>query len=267
MKNPSKESLEKLLRLIDELCACEENQWFKEALSSKFGGKNGFENFPAFLKHQKNQFKIKGRSFYAAIADEKLKKELVDDYIEMSWYQSVNNLNRFMLYVFYQMENLLNYYISISNAFEKIDTNKNYYIHKYPPKFTVIVYDSFFYKNEEKSIKDISIWSKLTFWMIDSNNKDWEKMNHRNINNLISTRNAISHRNSNSNNKYVDDTIDALKKSDFSSLSFYFNVLKKILETYNYVNPEVVKYDVKMERQKVTGPKQVGFIEPSKFSK
>lgn len=261
MENPSKASLEKLLHLIYELCTLEENKWFKDTLSSKFSSNTGFENFPSFIKHQKNQFRLKGKSFYLIISDPKLKKELIEDYMEMSWYQSINNLNRFMLFAFYQMENLLNYYISISNAFEKINANKNYYTHQYASNFTVLVYDGFFYKEEMKSIESINIWSKLTFWMIDSNNKEWEKLNHRNIGNLISIRNANSHRSSNSNNEYVENTIEILRKSDFSSLSFYINVLKGILESYKTVDPTVKIFENKMERQKLPGLKIVGKID------
>ncbi|WP_418637583.1 hypothetical protein [Winogradskyella sp.] len=267
MENPSKESLQKLLRLIGELCEIEENHWFKESLASMLSVNYEFENFPEFLKHQKNQFRLKGKSFYESIGDVKLKKELVGDYIEMSWYQSINNLDRFMLFAFYQMENLLNHYITISNAYEKIDKNKDYYTHQYKSNFIVLVYDSFFYNNKKKSIDKINIWAKLTFWMKDSDNVKWEQLNHRNISNLISVRNANSHRNSNSKNEYVVNTIETLKKLDISSLGFYYNVLRKVLESYKDVNPNVKVYEVSTSKTKLQGPKQVGYVDLSKIKK
>lgn len=240
MNNPSKANLEKLLNLIDEICAIEENRWFKESLSSKFSSENGFENFPAFLRYQKSQFRIKGRLFYKDIPDIKLKNELINDYIEMSWYQSINNLDRFMLFVFYQMENLINYYILISNAFEKIRVNKEYSTYEYSPKFIVNIKKDFYnHNNDEKSIEKIRVWSKLTFWMIDSKNYDWEEKNHRNLSNLITIRNSISHRSSNIKNEYIDRFIKNLKESSFSDLGYYINVLKKILESCKSVDSNV----------------------------
>ncbi len=266
MDNPNKESLEKLLHLIDELCQIEGNKWFEEKLKNKFSKGYNFENFPEFLKAQKLQFKIKGRSFYSSIKDKKLKKELIDDYIEMSWYQTVNDVSRFILFCFYQMENMLNSYISISNAYEKIKVNKDYYSYSYSEKFSFVPYDRFFYKkfknnvNEEykNPIEKIDIWSKITFWMIDAKLQDWEKENHWNISNMINIRNANSHRNSSIQNNKLGEEIKKLKSSDFSRLGFYINILRKIIESFKKIDPKVKKYDVVTKRPKLEGPKFSG---------
>ncbi len=253
MNNTSEQNLKKLLNLIDELCSIDENQWFKEALIKKYSKKSDFQDFPEFLKHQKKQFRLKARTFYSSINDKKLKKQLVDDYVEMMWNQSVNNVDRFMLFSFYQLENLLNYYLNISNAHNKIYSNKNYYTHSYNRSFTVVAYDGFFYKAQAKAFEKVNIWSKLTFWMIDSNSVEWESKNHFNISNLINIRNSNSHRNSKQINKDIRNTVQLLKVADFSYLGFYLNVLKYVLKSLDKVSPEVKKIEIKKDIPKLKG--------------
>ena len=270
MSNPKLESLDKLLDFIDDLCKKEENKWFKEKLIEKFSTSTGFENFPSFLKYQKKQFRIKGRHFYANVKDEKLKQELINDYVEMAWYQSINNMNRFVLFAFYQMENLLNYYVILSNGLEKINANKDYFTISYDDKFNIDCLNGFFsydrYKNEytPKPIEKINIWSKLTFWVLDSDSKEWEKFNHSNISNMINIRNANSHRSSNTNNDSTNKTIEYLNKSDFSSLGFYINILKRIVDSFEKVDPKVKIYEIKIERKKLAGLTVKGNIDLSK---
>ncbi len=270
MNNPKVESLEKLLDLIDKLCIQEENQWFKEKLVEKFSKSPGFENFPEFLKYQKKQFKIKGRYFYEKIKDEKLKLELINDFIEMSWYQSINNVNRFALSTYCQMENLLNFYSIKSNAFEKIFANKNYYTIKYTDKFTVESLKSYFYypydKNTFKSIEKVNIWAKITYWVLDSKIKmtDWEKDYHSSTSNLINIRNITTHRSSISKNDSTKNTIAYLKKADLSSLGFYINILKEIVGTLKDIDPTVKIHDINLEKPKIKAPKIVGKIDLDK---
>lgn len=232
MKEVKKENLEQLLDFIEEICNKDEFQWFKISLLNNLSTDNGFENFPEFIKYQKKQFKLKANIFYKNITDSKLKNQLVNDYIEMSWYQSINRTERFLLFVFYQVENLLNYYIKKSNAHIKIKSNRSKYFIEYSKSFKVDSYKSFInYKGENISINKINIWAKITYWVIDSNSIVWEKSNHSTISNLINVRNNQSHRNSQNENKNVDNILLFHKKADFSSLGFYIQVIKKIYET------------------------------------
>lgn len=258
MTKYSKESLEKLLDLIDEICKDEENLWFKEKL-----GKNNISDFPSYFKLLKKQYKIKGENFYKKIEKGKLRNQLISDFSEMMWFQNINNINRFLLFLFYQYENMINFYCIKSNAYDKIESNKNYFIHQFNPTFTVICVDSFFKNEIRNPIEKVNIWAKTIFWILDSKNIDWEKNNHNNISNLIQTRNQNSHRNTFSNGMENLTAIEMLVKSDFSSLSFYINILKKLIETINTINPNEKINDNKTlsELPKLKGLKILGTID------
>lgn len=247
MDNPTKENLTKLLSLIERISQIEENKWFKDELHRKLS--INF-SFPEYFKAQKLQYKVKAKNFYKSIDNLKLKNELVDDYIEMSWYQSVNNIDRFLLFAYYQMENLINYYCKISNVYEKLKLNKDYYTHSYSEKFQIVTYNSFYYKERQSPLSKVSIWAKLTYWMYDSKSFDWERKNHLNISNLINIRNKNSHRNSDKVNKDIETLIEILKKSDISILSFYIGILKFILKSYDRIDPEPKKINYNLNRKK-----------------
>jgi len=231
MSNTSKESLEKLLVFISDICEHDENSWFKKALIQKLTTDNGFENFPGFVKYQKKQFKLKANIFYSDITDLKLKKQLINDYIEMCWYQSLNRIDRFLLYAFYQIENLLNYYARTTNAHQNIKGEPDKYNHEYAPKFIVKSSKGFFSDKGVISIEKVNIWAKITYWMIETGSISWEKSNHFAISNLINVRNSESHRDSRKNSDNVESVLLFHKKADFSALGFYINVIKKIAET------------------------------------
>lgn len=247
MDKPTKENLTKLLKLIEIISKNEENKWFLNELSNRL---NTNLSFPEYFKLQKSQYRVKGKNFYKSIKNKKLKIELVNDYIEMSWYQSVNNIDRFLLFAYYQMENLINYYCKISNVYEKLKLNKDYYTHSYSDNFQIVTYDSFYYNDKQKPLSKVSIWAKLTYWMYDSESIDWEKKNHINFSNLINIRNKNSHRSSEILNKDLESLIKILKKSDISILSFYTSILKFILKSYDRINPEPQKINYNLNRNK-----------------
>lgn len=235
--NYNKESLSKLLLLIDEIGAKPENSWFKEVLTQKFGGASGssFDDFPTFLMHLKKNYKLKATEFYKNIHDKKLKKELVKDNVEMQWYQATHDVERFLLFTFYQVENLLNYYCIKADAYDKIEKDKNRYQHSFG--FTVICYDNFFNKNSGSTIpieKVNPIYAKIAFWLVNSTRTGWYKSysNSYNMSDLIKTRNLISHRSSTSEpDANILKRIESLRRKDFSSLSFYINILKEIVKS------------------------------------
>jgi hypothetical protein len=236
MAKYSKESLEKLLLLIDEICNEKENFWFKNELDSKFGNSTGFENFPAFLIHQKKQYKLKGRRFYYSIKNSTLRTQLQNDYSEMLWNQGINNINKFLLFAFYQMENMLNYFCEEIKAHEKIQLNKEKYKILYSDKFIVNCHESFFRFDKKVDVEKINIWSKITFWTIETNNIDWEKSFHQSLSNLVQIRNENSHRHSLLENEKNTSTIENLKISDFSLLGYYVTILKKIKDSIKKEN-------------------------------
>jgi hypothetical protein len=267
MDNPTKENLIKLLDLIEKLSQKEEHKWFKDELSNKFSEKSNIDSFPEYFKAQRLQYKIKAKNFYSTINDKKLKLELINDYVEMSWHQSVNNIDRFLLFVFYQMENLINYYCKISNAFEKLELNKDYYTYSFNEKFNIITYDSFYFRGNQKPLAKINIWAKLTYWMHDSDSIEWESKNHFNLSNLINIRNKNSHRNSEIKNEDMLSLIESIKKSDITAFSFYVNILKQILKSFEKVNPKLRKLEIKPTKQKLKGLSVKGKIDLAKYNR
>ena len=232
MAKYNKENLEKLLKLIKEISSDPDNLWFKKKLSKDLNKDFGFENFPEFVKFQKKTFRIKGNNFYSQIKNNQIKNDLLKDYIEMCWYQSMNNMNRFMLFTFYQMENLLNFYCTNENCYEKLEKSPKEYIIDYGNNFIINCHKSFIkYDSKRIDIEKVTIWAKIVFWAIDSKLIHWEKQNHTSFSNLINIRNIESHRNSLNQNLRAEKTIQLLKTSDFSSLGFYIGILKKIKTT------------------------------------
>lgn len=258
-----RESLEKLLLLLEEICNDEENLWFKNRLHEQFSEIG--DNFPSYFRHLKKQYKIKANTFYKDIPDNNLKVKLTQDYVEMSWYLGINDVNRFCLFTYYQIENLLNYYITESNAFEKIKTNKNYFIKQFNEKFTVVCFDKFFQNETNQSLDKINIWAKIVYWALDSNSEDWENQNHSNISNLVNIRNTNSHRNSTQGpNEKNEETLKYLARSDYSNFGFYANILKKIRDSLNKISTKVELKRSGTVVEKPKGPTIVGNIDLSK---
>ncbi len=263
MTKYSKESLEKLLILIREICADDANEWFKNLLYTPSNDESQRNDFASILRHIKRQHKVKANTFYDKIVDKKLKAQLVSDYIEMLWYQNLNNIERFMIFVFYQMENLLNHYCKVNDCYKTIQSDKSSFRIEFNPKFIVSCHNSFFDERGEKSIEKVSIWAKLVFWTIHSNNVQWESTNHQNFQNLINIRNQNSHRYSALDYAYNLTTITTLTKADFSSLGFYTALLKKISESFINDSPQI-----RVNQPTATArPKVVGFMDLSTIKK
>ncbi|MEP6262745.1 MAG: hypothetical protein ABJ092_14310 [Gillisia sp.] len=154
----------------------------------------------------------------------------------MQWYQTTHDVERFLLFTFYQMENLLNYYCTSNNAFDKIKANPTKYDHSYSDKFIVSCSRNF---AGAKNIEKVnSIWAKFTFWLIESNKIKWyTPQRSSNVWDLVNIRNKISHRSSQSlPSPNVEEQIEKLHKEDFSRLGFYIGVLKEIRDSLNEID-------------------------------
>lgn len=261
------DSLTKLLLLIEEICDDPANSWFREELAQKIGvaAEPSFKDFPTFLKHLKKNYKIKAKEFYRNIHNKKLKNELIKDNVEMQWYQATHNVERFLLYTFYQIENLLNYYCIETNSFEKIEKNKNHYQHSFGSNFTVICYDNFFSKKtgDPHPIEKVnSVYAKITYWLKHSNRVAWYSSSSYNMSNLIKVRNKNSHRSSSSQpDENILKTLDILKKQDFSSLSFYINIVKEIVKSIDELGDNTVPIQPVEMASSSKGPKILGKID------
>lgn len=270
-----KESLEKLLILIEEICKEPQNDWFKIDLQKSLE-LNAFDSdFGSYFKLLRKQFKLKANIFYEKVPDKVLKVQLIEDFVKMYWYQVNNEVPQLFVYAFYQMENMLNFYIRKSNAYEKIKINKNFYAHSFNDKFNVICYNSFFFKNNagdsEKEINKISIWPKIIYWIYDTRKIDFLTSNNSNFSNLVNIRNLSNHKDSHNKSPnrqdYTKPAVEYIKNSDFSSFGFYTNLLKEMASSLISINTLV---EVKpFEHTSSKGPelKIVGFVDPKTFKK
>ena len=233
-----KESLEKLLLLIDELFNEPENNWFKEELSKMTESptltldKNEL-CFDSFVRLQRKMFRLKANEFYKNLTDADLQKELIKDYQEMLWFKMLNQIDRYYLFIYYQMENMLNFFILKNDAFNRIKSDPGSYQLKFTEGFIVKCYSYFFNKdgkaNEINKIN--SVWAKLVFWSLEANEDRWIIDKKQTLDNIINVRNLLSHKNSSQQNSFVKNQIELWKKGDDSLLSFPISVLNKLKRT------------------------------------
>lgn len=199
MPKYSKESLEKLLVLIDEICKEEENLWFKENLTKNKTTlisatelnvlHQDLRRTKSFLKYIDGQLWRDGFSFYKRIKDVDLKITLTSDFKEMKIAENENNILEFVRRLILQIENIMNFLIIKFDAYQTIKDNSELYINARTNLLTG-PYSFFLENGDKKPIKSISIASKLN-WV-----KIYFNINYTfNIwNELIFIRNKASHR-------------------------------------------------------------------------
>lgn len=162
----SKESLEKLLLLIDEICNEEENLWFKDNIGKIISRNNDGSIFKEnFLDIKRDTSKIINfldinppcSVDYSFITHRLLRIRLELDNLRMENVRydlkekdEMKRLYDFCINAFYQIENLINYYY-----FEKFPKIENLLSH------LENIPDSRFKRKEEKNIGDIAIYAKI----------------------------------------------------------------------------------------------------------
>jgi hypothetical protein len=127
MAKHKKENLEKLLKLVEEISSDSENLWFKEELSKRFQ-KNSNNNDDIFKNTEtiKKYLSISPQLSidYSFINHNILKNRLELDNLRMENIRidlkerdEIKRLYDYIIYAFYQIENLINffYYIKFSN--------------------------------------------------------------------------------------------------------------------------------------------------------
>lgn len=238
----NKDQLLQLIEFVQEISSQPGNEWFLDELLNKtlINNKDYFgqddHSAGSFIKLQRQIFKNKAAEFYRGVKNQDLKNELVKDYVEMLWYRMVNVVDRYFLFLYYQAENMLNYYILTSDAFNKIATQSDKYKIAFNEKFVVACKDNFFKSNSPISLSKInSIWAKLVYWAIDSNNTTWLLKNKPMIDTLINSRNLTSHRNSQQSNEttflITRNQIKNYKKGDEIYVSYPVHLLKLLRST------------------------------------
>jgi hypothetical protein len=185
----------------------------------------------------------------------------------MYWYQINNDVNQLFVYAFFQMENMLNYYASHSNCYEKIKLNKDYYTHTFSENFIISCSSTFLNKDDSaKSITKVNIWSKLIYWAYDTNNIEFLKKQGNNFSNLINVRNNFIHKSA-EKNKPENFAIDYVRQSDYTYFGYYINLLKEIVKTLENISGKVEKKGFIETNIILPGPNILGKIDPASLKR
>lgn len=126
MAKYSKESLEKLLLLIDEICSQEENLWFKKVLQQNYSHsiKTENQNFDSINKIYeyciKDIIDKQANKFYDDLILIDIKNVLISDFIRMEHFRREDNFEDFCLAMFQQIENIVVYLFSYFELDKKI---------------------------------------------------------------------------------------------------------------------------------------------------
>jgi len=144
MSNNKKESLEKLLLFISDICKDDENAWFAKDLSlmiNKVTVSN--KNIDSIYEYCiKEIIKDQALNFYKDFKLTEIKPKLIDDFIRMEQFKREDNFEDFCLAMFQQIENI------VIHLFSKFDLNSKVFndsalslISRYNPNEKKIVRD------------------------------------------------------------------------------------------------------------------------------
>lgn len=223
------EQLKKLLDFIDALSKEQGNEWFVEELKKRFG--KSTTEFDSFIKLQREKNRKKARVYYKDIKNPTLKNQLIDHHANMLWYKSIFEIEQFFVYVNFQIENMLNYYINQTDAHKKILNNPKAYFREIGNdnyKIKVDCFSYFFDKNSGKNNpagKISSLWAKLVFWSIDASNLQILENQFNNFSAIINIRNDQNHAN------YLNESKSAVywkNMEDDFSFAFIYAIIKTI---------------------------------------
>ena len=201
----NKEHLEKLLQFLDSLMKEPGNEWFVDELSKKiikqhpiFESNIDKDSFNTLLSLQHSKIRRKARAYYKEIKDVKLREQLVNDHAMMIWYKSIYDVEKYFVHVNYQIENMLNYYLAHTDFHSKVQASPTSYdkeiqVVKKTKNIKVYSY-AFTDKGFPISIEKIpSLWAKLLYWAIDTNNLQFLCDHSGNFNAIIDIRNQTNH--------------------------------------------------------------------------
>src|SRR5574344_965202 len=132
-----RKQLEALLLFIEKLSKEPGNEWFVEKLkgmvetspSTKNVAQNVIsagDNLDSLLRVYHDKIRKKARKYYCDISDSKLRSQLINDHALMLWYKAIDDVELFFVHVNYQLENMLNYYLSKTNFSKVLDSASQY---------------------------------------------------------------------------------------------------------------------------------------------
>jgi hypothetical protein len=236
-----KESLEKLLVLIDVISKEEGNEWFLEELHRKFNNFNqiidtkrtsnlfelidDIKRTKYFLKSIDKTYWIEGLYYYSKINDPTLRIELVNDFKEMKIADKQNDIIEFTRRLVMQLENCLNAICLIVDAAKIILSTPERFIddknNLKEGKF------SFFDNVGAKQLHLIPITSKLYFV------KKYYNFNYTygTLDEMIKIRNKSSHRGELSESER--NILNNAKKKYMEKKTLYFKTYNDIFLNLN----------------------------------
>lgn len=215
MSEQRKETLEKLLSFIIEVCKTSENQWFKNRLINELlvdKKESQLSNIEKYLKL--DGFEIID---YSGIKNERVREQLFRDSIEMSRYRlgKFNNkidFDEFCRYACLQVEDLFNYFYQ--EKFQSDIEKANNFIIKHWATFT---------PPKSSKISAISLKAKTVGFI---NEYDFQYTSlARTIDFLMEIRNELSHRNSYKEND-EDNILSSLAIKNINVASSYIDFMK-----------------------------------------
>lgn len=199
------DKLKQVLHKVELLC--EQNPEFAALLRERLGFEepvNAPSETTAFIKLQRKNMRNKGRVFYGAVKNDKLRNQLVNDYAMAMWYKCIGDIPHMFAYILFQVENMLNAFI-ISHgeaAYNDVKNNPDVYVYSYAKEgqkpFTSAAKDYFFdTTGKNKSIENIGMWAKYTYWYVATQQPiSFQSLTHSLVSDIINFRNYTEHRNS-----------------------------------------------------------------------
>ena len=191
-------------------------------------------NSDTYLKLQRDKCKRKARKYYKDISNSSLKSQLIEDHARMLWYRSVDDVDNYFNYVNFQIENIVNYYLSTVDFHSKILANPTDYIYHLvvaPGKYELdIDCNKDFFKTTSSGIVRVpynkvkTLWSKIWIWAICTGNKPLIISQVNNIASIINIRNSNNHRDSRISNTISADYWKDLE--DDSNYGFIIMILR-----------------------------------------
>lgn len=147
MSKYGKESLEKLLLLIDEICNEEECLWFKEKIQNGYSVASLVQLDNEGSINKIYEYCIKeiitkqANKFYEDFKIEDIKPKLIEDFIRMEHFRREDNFEDFCLAMFQQLEGIVNSLVN-TEIQEFIIANQNNKTHNVKDKVSNIYVDN-----------------------------------------------------------------------------------------------------------------------------
>lgn len=179
------------------------------------------DSFASAMRLQHKRCRERARKYYRDISDDSLRRDLVNYYANMLWYKSIFEVGQYFVYINYQVENMLNNYLSTTDFHKKVKANPTQYCTKIDitSKYSINI-DAYTYAFDKTSGVDIapskigSLWVKLYYWAVDTEQEEIIEKYKTYLNAIISVRNEVNHANSASQKqslKYWQEQEDGLQ--------------------------------------------------------